>query len=112
MVSVFGVTVPEAEGRVGMAAVTMESGRPFDPKAFFEFTGQRLPNYAQPAFVRIKPELELTGTFKMTKTDLNSTGFNPELVDDPIYFREQGQASYVPVDKPLFDRIQSGDLRV
>ena len=111
-VNVYGVEVPGTEGRVGMAAVTMESGRSFDPKAFFEFTDQRLPSYSQPAFVRIKPELELTGTFKMTKTELKSTGFNPELVDDPIYFREQGQASYVPVDKPLFDRIQSGDLRV
>ena len=112
LANVFGVEVPGADGRTGMAALTMEAGKSFDPKAFFEFTAQRLPSYAQPVFVRIKPEQDITGTFKMTKTELKAAGYDPGLVKDPIYFREQEQGNFVPVDQALFKRIQAGEKRI
>ena len=111
-VNVYGVEIPGTEGRAGMASVTMDSGKTFDPKAFYEFTGEHLPVYAQPVFVRVKPEVELTGTFKMTKTELKSAGFDPGQVPDPLYLREAGQQTYVTLDKAAFDKINSGSVRI
>ncbi|MCH7479207.1 MAG: AMP-binding protein, partial [SAR324 cluster bacterium] len=111
-VTVFGVEVPATEGRVGMAAVTMEKENAFDPQAFYRFTEDQLPGYSRPAFLRLKPELEVTGTFKLLKVDLKHTGYNPELVSDELFFRQGETKNYVPLDKALFDRIQSGSLRL
>ena len=110
--TVYGVEIPGTEGRVGMAAVTMEPGKQFDPKAFYQFTGEKLPAYAQPAFVRIKPTLEVTGTFKLVKTELKKNGYDPGKVSDPLFFREAGQQTYVTLDKAVFDKISSGSVRI
>jgi fatty-acyl-CoA synthase len=108
-VNVYGVEVPGMEGRVGMAAVTMEGGRQFDPKAFYQFAEEKLPSYSRPAFVRVKPEIEVTGTFKMTKTELKKTGYNPEVCSDPLFFRSPEGEAFVPLEQSLFDKIQAGE---
>ncbi len=109
---VYGVQVPGSEGRVGMAAITLEEGTRFDPKAFCELTNEKLSTYARPAFVRITAEVEVTGTFKMSKTELKKAGYDPALVSDPLFFRATDGERYLPLDPPLFGRIQSGELRL
>ncbi len=110
-VNVYGVDAPKKDGRAGMASVTMEAATEFDPRAFFEFTKLKLPSYSQPVFVRIKPEVEVTGTFKMTKTELKKHGYDPELCKDPLFFRAEESGTFVPLDEPLLTKIRAGELR-
>ncbi len=110
-VNVYGIEVPGAEGRAGMATLTMQSDGAFDPGAFHEYAEQRLPAYAVPAFLRLLPQVEVTGTFKLLKTDLKRAGFNPELVSDPLYYRDPVDRTYRLVTKEVYDRIQAQEMR-
>ena len=47
-----------------------------------------LPEYAQPLFLRIKKELDVTGTFKQRKMDLVKEGFDPSRITDDLYFND------------------------
>ena len=87
--NVYGVQVAGLEGRAGMAALVV--GPTFDLAALDAAIGRDLPDYAQPRFLRIQPEIETTGTFKYKKTDLVAQGFDPAKITDPLYVREPGQ---------------------
>ena len=108
--SVYGVSVPGADGRAGMAVITID-GR-FDFTAFRAHLYHRLPEYAHPLFLRIRNELEITGTFKVTKTTLVHEGYDPEATGDPIYFNSRERGAFVPLSMELCNRIQSGQIRL
>jgi len=95
--NVYGVRVPGTEGRAGMAALVFAAAVEFDRAAFFEFTAERLPHYAVPLFVRTPAAADLTATFKLRKFDLQRDGYDPELVGDPLYIRDEQTRSYVPL---------------
>jgi fatty-acyl-CoA synthase len=108
-VAVYGVTVPHAEGRAGMAALVATPG--------FELAELRrrlatLPAYARPLFIRIVPALEITGTFKLRKQDLAREGYDPRTVRDPLYVDDAARDCYVRLDAQLLAQLQSGTLRV
>ncbi len=46
----------------------------------------RLPPYARPLFLRIRDDIDVTGTFKHKKSDLVREGFDPKAMQDAIYF--------------------------
>ena len=71
-----------------------------------------LPEYARPLFLRIKSEIDVTGTFKQKKVDLVRQGFDPSGTSDPIYFNDPASQSFVRLDKGLYDKIQTGEVRV
>lgn len=96
-VTVYGVQVPGAEGRAGMAAVVMEPGRSFDPVAFYRCAQERLPRYAAPLFVRVPPVADMTTTYKLRKVELQRYGFDPAQVSDPLYVRDEHAGRYVPL---------------
>ncbi len=108
--NVYGVHVPGADGRAGMAALVVGDG--FDLDALYAHLEKALPVYARPLFLRLRPELEITGTFKHRKVDLVRDGFDPETVKEPIYFADPEQRSFVPLDDELFTRIREGKLRL
>lgn len=56
--------------------------------------------------------METTGTFKHRKVDLVRDGFDPDSVREPLYFRDDSEESYVPLDAELYARIVEGDVRV
>jgi fatty-acyl-CoA synthase len=111
MTNVFGITVPGAEGRAGMAVLVMNPGAKLDPAAFYRHTQEHLPAYARPAFVRIASDAILTGTFKLKKTELLKEGFDPAAVKDPLFYRDEGKGSYLPLTAPVFKDIQAGKVR-
>ncbi|MBI3993075.1 MAG: long-chain-acyl-CoA synthetase, partial [Candidatus Lambdaproteobacteria bacterium] len=111
LVNVVGVEVPHAEGRAGLAAITMDGGRQFDPQAFYGFVSSKLPAYARPAFVRLISEMELTGTFKMKKTDLKSQGYDPSMISEPVYYRDDAARTYSPLDPVKARGIHEGAIR-
>jgi fatty-acyl-CoA synthase len=106
---VYGVTVPDTDGRAGMAALVV--GGEFDLKVFRAEVATRLPSYARPVFLRLLPALESTGTFKPRKQDLVREGFDPAQMSDPLYVDDPRAKAYVPLDRSRHAAILSGRIR-
>ena len=104
---VYGVSVAGAEGRAGMAAITASK---LDLIGLCGHLVDRLPRYARPLFVRVRSDLDVTATFKYTKNALIRDGFDPDKTEDPIYFNDTKNEVLVPLDKTLFNRIQTGQI--
>ncbi len=107
--NVYGVTVPATEGRAGMATLVTEDE--LDLAEFRRHLIDRLPPYARPLFLRIRKNMDLTGTFKYSKTDLVRQGFNPASSDDAVYFNDLELGSFMRLDQQLYERIQMGAIR-
>jgi fatty-acyl-CoA synthase len=107
--SVYGVAVPHAEGRAGMAAIV--TGEGFDLAALRTRMEEALPPYAQPLFVRLTAALAVTGTFKPRKMDLIADGFDPAKQGGPLYFHDR-EVGFVPLTPELFARIVAGEERL
>ena len=108
--NVFGVEIPGTDGRAGMAAITLHANvDAFDLQGFSEYVHRELAGYAIPVFLRIQPDIEVTGTFKMIKGDLRKEGFQLGQVDDPIYVLRPGVSEYELFDSPYLDLINKGE---
>ena len=103
--NVYGVAVPGADGKAGMASVVVD-GR-FDLKGLRQHLAGRLPPYARPLFIRIQREMGVTATFKHKKGDLAQAGFDPTKIGEEIYFNDGERDSFVRLEK-LFAHIQAG----
>ena len=106
---VYGVHVPGAEGRAGMASLVVDET--FDIKALAEHIDEVLPTYAQPLFLRLTKSLDTTGTFKYRKADLVDEGFDPARTKHPTYFRSSPKG-YVKVTKTVFEKLQAGQYKL
>ena len=107
--AVYGVAIPGAEGRAGMALLGVE-GEP--DLAAIAHKMRELPDYARPVFLRVKRALEITATFKHKKHDLAKEGFDPDLIADPLYVFDRTQGAYAPLDRDRFVQIQTGAMRL
>jgi fatty-acyl-CoA synthase len=108
--NVYGVSVPGADGRAGMAAVVVD-GQP-DMAAFYHHVTEQLPAYARPLFLRLRPRMETTGTFKHRKIDLVEDGFDPARVDEPLFVLDDATSTYRPLDAAAYARILEGKARL
>ncbi len=104
--NVYGVKVPGAEGRVGMASLTVDGA--FDPDTLARYVTEKLPLYQRPAFVRLLGEMRTTATFKHVKTDYRNEGYDPSRVADPLFFLDGER--YVAIDEKLYARLASGEV--
>jgi fatty-acyl-CoA synthase len=107
--NVYGVVVPGAEGRAGMAAVAIDGE--LNLEAFRTHLIARLPSYARPLFLRIQTELQVTATFKHTKSDLVREGYDPGATSDAIYLNDAERQAFVRIDDEIYDRIKIGLIR-
>ena len=108
--NVYGVSVPAADGRAGMAAISLvDGGTALDLAAFADHVRRELPAFARPVFLRIQPRMDLTGTFKMVKGDLKREGYDIDLVDDPVHVMKPGASAYEPLDADFLAKINAGD---
>jgi len=107
--NVYGVEVPGAEGRAGMAALVV--GPEFEIAGFGEMVARDLPPYAQPLFVRVLPALETTGTFKTRKLDLIADGYDPAKIKGPLFFKDV-KKGYVKITKSVHDKIVGGLVKL
>jgi fatty-acyl-CoA synthase len=108
--NVYGVAIPATEGRAGMA--TLVSEEELDLAGFRQHMISRLPPYARPLFLRIRKNMDLTGTFKYSKTDLVRQGFDPAASTDAVYFDDLASGAFTRLDQELYDRIQKGGIRI
>ncbi|XP_037546274.1 very long-chain acyl-CoA synthetase [Nematolebias whitei] len=109
--NVYGVKVPGHEGRIGMAALTLKKNMDFDGKVIYQHIKNYLPSYARPRFIRIQDALAVTGTFKQLKTKLSEEGFNPSVIQDPLFFLEDNKG-YIPMSQEIYSSISEGTLRL
>ena len=108
--NVYGVEVAGCEGRAGMAAIVCEPH--LDLAALRTYLAARLPDYARPLFVRIRDEIEVTGTFKQKKMDLTKEGFDPEKTGDAMFFDDPRERAFVRIDAALYADIVAGEVRL
>jgi len=54
----------------------------------------------------------VTATFKPTKHELVRQGYDPAASVDAVYFNDPERQAFVRLDAALFDRIQTGQMRL
>lgn len=108
--AVYGVEVPGAEGKAGMAAI-YDPENSLNIKELSEGLKKSLPSYARPLFVRVLSELPMTGTFKLKKKDLQRDGFDIKKITDPIYFLDNSGV-YVKLTEEIYNNIHQGKVRL
>ncbi|PID44821.1 MAG: long-chain-acyl-CoA synthetase [Proteobacteria bacterium] len=109
---VYGVEIPETNGRAGMASIRIDCDHSeFNFKNFFAHLNRELPQYAIPVFIRVSEEMETTGTFKHKKSHLKDEGFDLSMQTNPVYAWLPGSDEYVPLTPELQKRIENGEFR-
>lgn len=107
---VYGVTVPGADGRAGMAAITLSDGAgPLDGAALARTLGEQLPRYAVPLFLRLRDDHAVTATFKYSKVALKREGFDPAVVHDALYVLTPD--GYVRMTDAIWRALSAGTHR-
>lgn len=110
-VVVFGVDVPNTEGKAGMVVIKGTPSSVGITTLASELIPV-LPAYAIPVFVRLVTETKLTGTFKFQKTDYKKDGYNVDQVTDPLYILDMKAKAYVLLDQSKYEDIQNGKIRL
>ena len=106
--NVYGVPIPGADGRAGMAS--LNCSEEFDLKVFTQFICEKLPIFQRPYFLRLQQEMRITGTFKHQKVDYQKEGYDPSKVTDPLFFLADD--AYEPIDEALFAALLSGERKL
>jgi acyl-CoA synthetase (AMP-forming)/AMP-acid ligase II len=118
--SVYGVAVPNADGRCGCATVVpVSSVQPenIDFAALAKHVMERLPRYAVPIFLRVAPQLSYTGTFKIQKGQAKREGIDLDLIEksgskDRVYWLPPGGDVYVAFRREDLEALKSGRIRL
>ncbi|XP_061234196.1 long-chain fatty acid transport protein 6 isoform X3 [Neopsephotus bourkii] len=110
--NVYGVSVPDHEGKAGMASLILKQNTLLDLEQIYKQVVTYLPSYACPLFLRVQDKMEMTGTFKQQKFRLVDEGFNPSTITDPLYFLDNSKKAYVLLTKEVHEMILSGKIKL
>ncbi|MCZ6869154.1 MAG: long-chain-acyl-CoA synthetase [Gammaproteobacteria bacterium] len=105
LANVYGVEIPGADGRAGMAALLLEDGEALDLQSVSEHVKQGLPHYARPVFLRILEDMQVTGTFKLVKSDLRAQAYHLDQVDGAVYVMKSREDHFTELTQALYDDI-------
>ena len=108
--NVYGISIPGSDGKAGMAALS--TNKDIDLVKLYQKLSSSLPAYAQPLIIRIKNEIEVTGTFKHRKVELVKEGYDPKNISEPLYFCDHQSRKYVPLDNDLFGSIGNQEIKL
>ena len=109
--AVYGVEIPNTNGKAGMATITPQENVQLDFAALHEYISKNLPPYAIPVFLRIKTEIDTTGTFKYKKADLKTDGYDKAKVSDQLYVALPKTKEYILLSDTLFEEVNNGTHR-
>jgi fatty-acyl-CoA synthase len=104
--NVYGVEIPNTEGRAGMAAIVVAPE--FSPERLYAHVDAELPSYAVPRFLRLVESMSTTGTFKQTKVELREQGFDPDGVVDPLLLRDPTARTFVELTPERAAAVREG----
>jgi len=108
--NVYGVEIPKADGRAGMASLVLTEGLDtLDIESFSSHVNEHLPAYARPVFLRIQSEMDTTGTFKMVKGELRKEGYDLDQVNDLIFILKPRSDTYVRLTEDFAAILKAGD---
>lgn len=115
--NVYGVQVPNADGRCGAACFVMAEGvteSQFNFKALAKHALDSLPRYAVPVFLRMSPQLEYTGTLKIQKGRLKQEGVDLDKVTpgDKLFWLPPNAEEYMPFTKKDWEALKDGRIRL
>ena len=102
--------MPGNDGKAGMAALVANSD--INLKDLYCHLKNSLPSYAMPLILRIKKEIEITGTFKHKKVDLVKEGYNPQDVSDPLFFIDDKNENYTNLDVSFYEKLINKDIKL
>ncbi|MCW4032755.1 MAG: long-chain-acyl-CoA synthetase [Candidatus Bathyarchaeota archaeon] len=107
--SVYGVLIPNTEGRAGMVSIITKdiSPKDFNFDQFLKVLKRFLPEYAIPKFIRFKKEFKTTATLKIQKGDLKRENYDINKIEGPVYVILPGTSEYVALTKEIYDRINA-----
>jgi len=109
---VYGVEIPDTNGRAGMAAICLDCKESeFSFEALLFDLKKEVPEYAIPIFLRINKNVETTGTFKHKKAPLKEAGFDLKKQDNPVYVRLPKAKSYIPLTEKIQMDIENNLYR-
>lgn len=91
-----------------MAAVVDES-KNLDLTALANGLKAKLPAYARPYILRILEKVDVTGTFKLKKVELQKEGFEPKNIKDKLYYLNNGK--YEKLTQQIYESILDGSIR-
>ena len=107
--NVYGVAVPGMDGRAGMASLVVNGDFALDDLP--ARLKARLAPYARPIFLRLAPQIVVTGTFKQRKVDLVRDGFDPVTISDPLYFLDPDSGKYARLTPQHHADIVEGKIK-
>ncbi|KAE8752621.1 hypothetical protein FOCC_FOCC000743 [Frankliniella occidentalis] len=107
---VYGVEIPNVEGRAGMAAIVDPDSK-LDLDALVDGMRKSLPVYARPLFLRVMKSLPMTGTFKLKKKDLLNDSYDPDKIKDALYFFDGSSNKFVALTHALYQDIITNKIR-
>lgn len=111
---VYGVEIPNTNGRAGMAAITLVDGVQVTAEDFSDMLSQfkkQLPAYAVPVFLRIQQQMETTGTFKYQKNKLKDQAFDPNKCGERVLAWIPGSNTYSDVTPEIYNNICDSKYR-
>lgn len=106
--NVYGVEIPGADGRAGMAAIVLKEGmalEDLDYQALSEHIRSNLPSYARPIFIRLLKDFPTTTTHKLQKNELRDNAYHLDKVQDPLLVMKPGTECYGKLDSDFYDQI-------
>ncbi|KAJ6187265.1 hypothetical protein N7519_002173 [Penicillium mononematosum] len=120
--NVYGVKVPNHEGRAGCAALMLapETKATFDFKALAAYTRAKLPKYAVPVFLRVIESPVHIGNHKQNKVPLRDEGVDPDKVgtkvsdgmEDRFLWLPPWEEGYIDFNKADWAKLTGGGAKL
>jgi acyl-CoA synthetase (AMP-forming)/AMP-acid ligase II len=126
--NVYGVLVPNHDGRAGCAAILVErahASSTFDFDGLLAHAKKSLPRYAVPVFIRVVESSLIIHNNKQNKVPLREEGVDPDLLGtkvtgggggggerDRLLWVRQGGDSYLPFGRGEWEALKRGDVRL
>jgi len=107
-VIVYGVEIPNTDGRAGMAAIGGVAPGSIDFDDMYAKVCEKLPFYARPLFIRVGSELEVTATLKLKKVNLQKESYHFKTFTDEVYFLDNSAKTYRRLDEDVYRQIEQG----
>ena len=109
--NVYGVRLPNHDGRAGCAAISIHKGAPPDFGGLLQHLKAVLPRYAVPIFLRITDAMILTGNMKHQKHGMREEGVDPgKCRGDRIIWSKDGD--YEDFTKEDWERLKGGQVKL
>jgi citronellyl-CoA synthetase len=110
--AVYGVPIPNTDGKAGMASLQLKSNSNYDIESISKFVFESLPKYSIPIFLRIKKDLALTGSLKITKTELRKEAYDISKIKEPLFLWDSIEQLYTMYGASNHQKIINGELKI